>query len=226
MQTPQKPPQASPEVPATDKIKDLSVALRIVHEETNYDELKKIGGAFATSYRVPTYEITYKWPGKLRVEGKAGPLSALLIYVGDTKLFRVGLIKKTQDVHGNPGQKQSLMDVGVFSKDWLATDYQPVFQKREGALWVYKLVQRNTDNKSYELVWVTSKTFITEKRQSHNTEGELQKEIRYLKPRELRPGIFLPSRVEIYNQFGKLGAVQTVEEARVNTGIAESVFQL
>jgi outer membrane lipoprotein-sorting protein len=223
---PQKTPTSTPEVPATDKIKDLSVALRIVHEETNYDELKKIGGAFATSYRVPTYELVYKSPGKLRVQGKAGPLSALLIYVGDTKRFRIGLIKKTQDVRGNPGQKQSLMDVGICSKDWLSTDYQAVFQRREGLLLVYKLVQRNTDNKSHELIWVNPKTFITEKRQSRNSEGELQKEIRYLKARELRPGIFLPSRVEIYNSQGKLGAVQTVEEVRVNVGVAESLFEL
>lgn len=223
---PQKTPPAPAEVPATDRIKDLSVALRIVHEETNYDELKKIGGAFATSYRVPTYEITYKAPGKLRVEGKAGPLSALLVYVGDTKMFRVGLIKKTQNVHGNPGQKQSLMDVGVCAKDWLATDYQPIFLRRDGALLVYKLAQRNTDNKSHEVVWVNPKTFLTEKRLSYNSENELQKEIRYIKPRELRPGIFVPTRVEIYNQLGKLGAVQTVEEIKVNTGVAESVFQL
>lgn len=220
-------PQKSPsEVLATDRIKDLSVALRIVHEETNFDELKKIGGAFATSYRVPTYEIAYKAPNKLRVEGKAGPLSALLIYVGDTKLYKIGLLKKTEDVKGNPGKKQSLMDVGVFAKDWLATDYQAVFQRREGALLVYKLVQRGTENKSHEVVWVNPKTFITEKRQSFNSENELQKEIRYVKARELRPGIFLPSRVEIYNQFGKLGAVQTVESVQVNLGLPESLFQL
>ncbi|WP_309716694.1 hypothetical protein [Armatimonas sp.] len=219
----QKTPQ---EAPTTDKVKDLFAALRIVHEETNFDELKKIGGAFATSYRIPTYELTYKAPGRLRVEGKAGPLSALLIYVGNTKTYKVGMLKKTEDVQNNPGQKQSLMDVGIFAKDWLTTDYQAVFQRREGALLVYKLVQRNTNNKSHELVWLNPKTFITEKRLSYNSESELQKEIRYVKARELKPGIFLPSRVEIYNQFGKLGAVQTVEAARINVGVPESLFTL
>ena len=219
----QKSPQ---EAPTTDKVKDLFAALRIVHEETNFDELKKIGGAFATSYRIPTYELTYKAPGRLRVEGKAGPLSALLIYVGNTKTYKVGMLKKTEDVQNNPGQKQSLMDVGIFAKDWLTTDYQAIFQRREGALLVFKLIQRNTNNKSHELVWLNPKTFITEKRLSYNSENELQKEIRYVKARELKPGIFLPSRVEIYNQFGKLGAVQTVEAARINVGVPESLFTL
>jgi outer membrane lipoprotein-sorting protein len=219
-------PKNPQDAPTTDRIKDLFAALRIVHEETSFDELKKIGGAFATSYRIPTYELTYKAPGRLRVEGKAGPLSALLIYVGNTKTYKVGMLKKTEDVQNNPGQKQSLMDVGIFAKDWLATDYQAVFQRREGALLVYKLVQRNTNNKSHELVWLNPKTFITEKRLSYNSESVLQKEIRYVKARELKPGIFLPSRVEIYNQFGKLGAVQTVESARINAGVPESLFSL
>lgn len=220
------PQKTSPDVLATDRIKDLSVSLRIVPEETNFDELKKIGGAFATSYRVPTYELAYKAPNKLRVEGKAGPLSALLIYVGDTKTYRIGPFKKTEDCKGNPGKKQSLMDVGVFARDWLTTDYQAIFQRREGALLVYKLAQRGTDNKSHEQVWVNPKTFITERRLSFNSENELQKEIRYIKARELYPGIFLPSRVEIYNQFGKRGAVQTVESVQINTGLPESLFQL
>ena len=223
MTMPQKTPT---EAQPTERIKDLLVSLRIVHEETNFDELKKIGGAFATSYRVPTYELAYKAPNKLRVEGKAGPLSATLIYVGDNKTYRIGVFKKTEDCKGNPAKKQSLMDVGVFAKDWLTTDYQAVFQRREGALLVYKLVQRGTDSKSHEQVWVNPKTLLTEKRLSFNSENELQKELRYIKARELRPGIFLPSRVEIYNQFGKLGAVQTVESVQVNTGLPESLFQL
>jgi outer membrane lipoprotein-sorting protein len=219
------PQKLSPEVLATDRIKDLSVALRIVPEETNFDELKKIGGAFATSYRVPTYELYYKAPNKLRVEGKSGPLSALLIYVGDTKTYRIGPLKKTENVKGNPGKKQSLMDVGVFAHDWLLTDYQAMFQRKESALRVYKLLQRGTDNKSHEQVWVNPKTFLTERRLSFNSEGVLQKEIRYTQARELRPGIFLPARVEIYNALGKLGAVQTVESAQVNVGLSESLFQ-
>ena len=220
---PQRPPL---EPPTTDKIKDLFAALRIVHEETNFDELKKIGGAFATSYRVPTYELTYKAPNRLRVEAKAGVLSALLVYSGDTKTYRVGMLKKVEDVRGKPGQKQSLMDVGIFARDWLATDYQAVFQRREGALLVYKLVQRGTTNQSHELVWLNPKTFITEKRLSYNSEAELQKEIRYVKPHEFKPSIFVPSRVEVYNQFGKLGATQIVESVRINVGVSESLFAL
>lgn len=216
----------SSETIATDKIKDLKASLRIVHEETNFEELGKIGGAFATSYRIPRYDIAYKWPNKLRAEGKAGLVSAVIVYVGDTKMFKALGIKKTQDIKGEPGQKQSLMDIGIFAKDWLSTDYQAVFQRREGALIVYKLVQRGTINRSHEIVWVNPKTAITERRLSYNGDNVFQKELRYKNPREVKPGIYFPTRVEIYNPQGKLGAVQTVEEVTVNSDLPDSVFSL
>jgi outer membrane lipoprotein-sorting protein len=230
--TPPKPIAAvvqtpvSPESVMSEKIKDLTASLRILHEETNFDELGKIGGAFATSYRIPRYDLSYKWPNKLRAEGKAGPVSAVVVYINDTKAFKALGIKKMQDVKGQPGQKQSLMDVGIFARDWLTTDYQAAFVKRDGALIVFKCSQRNSNNRSHEIVWVNPKTAITERRLTYNGDNVLQKEIRYKNPKEIAPGIYLPTRIEIYNQFGKLGAAQTLEEARVNVGLADSVFEL
>lgn len=211
---------------ATDHIKDMTMSLRVVHEETNYDELKKISREFATQYRISTYNFAYKWPNKLRVEGKAGPLSGLIIYNGDTKTYKVGPVKKSENVHGKAGQKQSLMDIGIFSKDWLLTDYKPVFLRREGGLLVYKLEQRDNDNHSHEIVWVNPKTAVTERRVSYGWTPTPTKEIRYKNPKEVRPGVFVPTRVEIYNQEGKLGGVQSVEDAKINLGVADSLFEL
>ena len=57
---------------ATSKIKDLTATLRVNDDQTDFDELKKIGGAFATSYRVSkTVNVTYEYPNKgaLRRQG-------------------------------------------------------------------------------------------------------------------------------------------------------------
>ena len=80
-QGPRPAPTAAPayETLTTEKIKDLSVTLRVDGDKTDYDALKKIGRAFATSYRIPRYQVAYKFPNKLRVEGKIGPLSAVVI---------------------------------------------------------------------------------------------------------------------------------------------------
>ena len=210
---------------ATDKIRDLTVSMRVVTAEMNADELKKLGGAFASSYRIPRYDIWYKFPGKARFEGKAGFLTGTLIYNGDKKKYQVGFIKKTKDVKGKPGEKQSLLDLGIFSKDWLA-DYSPSFVKKEGALIVFKLTQKDSTSASYEVVWVDPKTHITTKRDSYGGDGKLRKELRYLAPTQIAPGIFFPSRVELYNQDGKKAGAQTLESATVNQGVPDSQFAL
>lgn len=213
-----------PGLPATDKIKDLTATLVVSSDETNFTELKKIGGSFATTYRFKRMEVAYKNPNKARFETKVMGANVVMVFNGDTKMFRVPLRKEVQNVAGKPGQKQSLLDLGLFARDYLTTDYRPVYLRKDSGLLVYKLVQRNTDNKSHEVVWVNPKTFITERRQSINGDGELQKELRYKNARAVRPGIWIPMRIEVYNQFGKLGAVQNLEDVKVNLGVSESQF--
>src|SRR5688572_18427742 len=56
---------------STDKIKDLVTTLVVKDDETNREELKKIGGAFATTYSIKRMNVSYKFPNKARFEGKA-----------------------------------------------------------------------------------------------------------------------------------------------------------
>jgi hypothetical protein len=207
----------------TTKLQSLSVSLVVSSKETNFTELGKIGGSFATSYRVPRYNISYQYPNKLRVEAKVMFLSPLIIFNGDQKYTKIGPKVDKENVKTQVGKKQSLMDVGIFAKDWLSTDYIPIFVKKEGTLVVYRLNQRFGTNKSHEIVWVNPTNSITERRQSFNGDSILQKEIRYKNP-QLFNGVWVPTRVEIYNQFGKLGAVQNVERIAVNTNLPENLF--
>ena len=210
---------------ATDKVRDLTAQLRVVESEMNSDALQELGGAFATSYRIPRYDVWYKFPGKARFEGKAGILSGTLIYNGNKKKYQVGFIKKTKDVTGKPGEKQGLMDLGVFSRDWLA-DYSPSFVKKDGANVVFKLTQRNSTSDSYEVVTVDPKTHITVKRLSYGGDGKLRKELRYQTPRSVGPGIWVPTRVELFAPSGKKAGAQVIESLVVNKGVEESRFSL
>jgi len=208
----------------TTKIKDLQLALVVVNEETNFEELKKIGGAFATTYRAKRAQVYYKNPNKARFDTKVLGATASIIFNGDDKKFKTPLGSKKMSTAGQPGQKQSLLDLGIFAKDFLSTDYAPTLLRTEKGLLVYKLSQRGTDNKSHEIVWVNPKTAIMERRQTFNGDDKLQKEIRYVKPKLFPGGIYVPTRVEVYNQYGKLGAVQNVEDIKVNAGIDDSKF--
>ena len=210
---------------ATDKVRDLTAQLRVVDSEMNSEALQELGGAFATSYRIPRYDVWYKFPGKARFEGKAGILSGTLIYNGNFKKYQVGFIRKKKDVTGKPGEKQGLMDLGIFSKDWLA-DYEPSFVKKDGANLVFKLAQRNSDSDSYEIVTVDPKTHITVKRLSYGGDGKLRKDLRYVKPKAIAPGIWVPTRVELFAPSGKKAGAQVLESVAVNKGVAESRFAL
>ena len=210
---------------ATDRIHDLSATLRVVDSEMDADALKELGGAFATSYRIPRYDVWIKYPGKARFEGKAGLLSGTLIYNGDFKKYQVGFIKKKKNVAGKPGEKQGLMDLGVFSKDWLA-DYNPSFVKKDGANVVFKLTQKNSTSTSYEVVWVDPKTHVTVKRLSFGGDGKLRKDLRYQKPVAVGPATWIPTRVELFAPSGKKAGAQVLESIVVNKGVDDSRFAL
>lgn len=209
---------------ATDKIKDLTATF--VVRETNRAELRKIGGSFATTYSIKRMNMAYQNPNKARFEARILGAQVLMVYNGDMKKFRIPGRTETKNIHGQPGQKQTLMDLGIFAKDYLTTDYAPTYLRTEGGLQVYKLSQRNTDNTSHEIVWVNPKTSIIEKRHSFNRDNKFIKELRYKNPTQVRPGIWIPTRVEIINQEGKLGAAQSVEDIKVNLGVAADQFDV
>ncbi|GAB4453871.1 MAG: hypothetical protein OHK0029_07540 [Armatimonadaceae bacterium] len=214
-----------PEKIATEKIQDMRATLTV--RKTNRSELKKMGGAFATTYSVREMDVTYKYPNKARFEGKILGATVMMVYNGDMKIFKTPITgTQKKDVSGQPGQKQTLMDLGIFAKDYILTDYKPVYQRTEKGLHVFKMVQRNTDNSSHEIVWVNPKTAIIEKRMSYNGDNVLQKELRYVKPRQVRPGIWVPTQIEVYNQEGKLGLVQSVDNVKINLGVNETAFEI
>ena len=207
---------------ASAKIHDLTATLRVV--DANFDELKRIGGDFATSYRFKRMDLAYKSPNRTRLEARVLGTPVVLIFNGGTKLVNLPFRKQVKNIEKEPGQKRSLLDLGILARDFLATDYQPAYLRNDGPLQVYKLSQRNTDNRSHEVVWVNPKTSIIERRRSINGDNVFQKEIRYTNARQIRPGIWMATRVEVYNQFGKLGAVQAFEDIKINLGVNDNVF--
>lgn len=211
---------------ASDKIRDMTAVLRVVDAETHFDELKKIGGAFATTYRFKRMHIAYKNPNKVRFESKILGANVLMVYNGNMKMFQVPLRKQVKNVTGKPGQKQSLLDLGIFAKDYLTTDYSPAFLRSEGKLHVYKLSQRDTDNRSHEIVWVDPATRLITRKLSFTGDGKLTKEMRFKNPAPFAPGVFVPTRLEIYNQFGRLAAVQAIEAIKVNQGVSDARFNI
>jgi outer membrane lipoprotein-sorting protein len=206
----------------TEKIKDMSATLRVT--ETNWRELEKCGSDFKRTYYFKRMNVAYQYPNRTRMETKALGSTLLIIFNGDTRYYKVPFKTETSSVAGQPGQKQGLLQFGIYAPDYLTLDYEPHFIRAENNLQLIRLTQRRSTNKSYELVWVNPKTHIIERRQSWNGDNVLTMELRYKDVKEARPGIFVPNRIEIYNPEGKLGAAQAVENLTVNTGLADALF--
>lgn len=224
-----QPALAAPKVVSADtvltsKVKDMTATLTV--QEIDRAELRKIGGAFATSYSIKRIGVSYQYPNKARFEGRLLGAPVVLVYNGDQKMYKTPIKSGIQDVAGQPGQKQTLMDIGLFAKDYLTTDYLATFVRMEGGKPVYKLSQRNSDNNSHEIVTVNPKTSLIERRLSYNGENKLIKEMRFKNPTQLRPGIWVPTRLEIYNAEGKFGVAQSLEDIKVNLGVDSNLFKI
>jgi len=216
-------PPVPPEKIATDRIKDLTLTIRV--KDADMDELEKIGGSFKRSYYFKKMDVVYKFPNKTRLETGAAGVKGLVIFDGDTRYFEVPFKKGKSSIKGQPGQKQSLMNLGIFATDYLATDWEAKYNRREGNLIVYTLWQRDSDNTSHEIIWVNPKTKIIERRQTWSGDNKFKMETRYKGAREVRPGVYLPTIIEVWNAKGKKGATQTVEDIKVNLGVGDDQFK-
>ncbi len=206
----------------TDKIKDMSATLRVT--ESNWRELEKCGSDFKKTYYFKRMSIAYQHPNKTRMESKLLGSTVLLVFNGDTRYYKVPFKTETSSVAGQPGQKQGMLQFGIYASDYLKLDYEPHLVRAEDGLQVIKLNQRRSTNKSHEMLWVNPKTHVIERRQSWSGDNVLKMELRYKDVREVRPGIFVPFRIEIYNPEGKLGAAQAVEDLKINSGLPDALF--
>ena len=207
---------------ANDRIKDMSATLRVT--ETDWKELEKCGSDFKRTYYFKRMTVAYQYPNKTRMETKALGSTVLIVFNGDLRYYKVPFKSETSSVAGQPGQKQGLLQFGIYAPDYLTLDYDPHFVGIEKGLHKIRLTQRRSNNKSFELLWVNPKTHIIERRQSWNGDNVLTMELRYKNAKEVQPGIFVPFRIEVYNPEGKLGAAQVVENLTLNTGLADTLF--
>lgn len=209
------------------RIKDMAATVRVT--ETDWRELEKCGSDFKRTYYFKRMNVAYRYPNQTRMETKALGSTLVIVFSGDTRYYKVPFKTETSSVAGQPGQKQGLLQFGIYAPDYLTLDYDPQLlgvekSGKEKGLHKIRLSQRRSANKSYELLWVNPKTHIIERRQSWNGDKQLTMELRYKNVKEVKPGIFVPFRIEIYNPEGKLGAAQAVEDLRINTGLADSLF--
>jgi len=218
--------QAAPDIRAltSNSVKTLQTNSEIVTE--NQDELKKIGGDISLAYRLHRGSMVYEQPGKLRIEATI-PHIATGYYVinGNMKRTVAPFVDKKQDTTGAPGKRQTLLDFGLVPPE-LLTDYNATFLRRESGLLCFQLQPKQASETQKDLVWIDPKTHITAQRYNYDRDGKLVKWFLYKNPVLVAPGIYVPTRVELYNTSNKLAGATIYQNVRVNQPVSESLFKI
>lgn len=209
---------------ASTNVKTLSLSSEITTE--NQSELKKIPGDIALAYRLHRGSMQYEQPGLLRVEATIPLLgSGYYIINGNRKLTVAPFVHRVQDVTGAPGKKQTLLDFGLVPPE-LFDDYTAVFEKKDGIYDVYNIIPKlKSDTYHYE-IWIDPATKTTFKRVEYDRHGVLTKIVYYKNPVQIAPGIFIPTRLELYNAQNKLAGVTGYQDIKVNQPLSPSTFKI
>jgi outer membrane lipoprotein-sorting protein len=218
--------QAAPDIRSltSENVKTLSASSEIVTE--NQDELKKIDGDISLAYRLHRGSMVYEQPGKLRIEASI-PHLATGYYVinGNKKLTVAPFVHRVQDTTGAPGKRQTLLDFGLVPPE-LLTDYNITFLRHESGLLCFQVQPKQVGETQKDLIWIDPKTHITAQRYNYGRDGKLTKWFLYKNPIQVAPGIYVPTRVELYNTENKLAGATVYQNIRVNQPVSDSLFKV
>jgi hypothetical protein len=197
----------------------------------NDAELKKIDNSLVQGYRFRESLLQYKEPLKLRVDSKAGLLSVRYVINGKRKATQVpGLrINKVKDITGRPGEEQSMLDSGIITPGFLADAVASRFvgqQKLDGRqVPVFEFWYTDEPHSRHHFVWMDPAKRIILRHDVHHRSGGLKMRFVHKQPTQVS-GVWVPTRLELYNAQGRLAAVTRYAQVKVNTGLSESLFRI
>jgi len=213
------------------RLTDLIEQIHVVQSDTK--ELSKIGADFSATYSLKNMSMLYKQPDKLRLEGKSPTRgTALMILSGAVRFVDIPRFKIhiTENLEKSPSRRQSLLELeGVLSPDtlkYLAGTYVKT-ESWDGIIAdQFELHYIGAQSGQHFNVWLDAKTHITVKRQWFDAENHLKATFLYDQPKEVTPGIWLPTRIQVQNADGVTAATISMDEMQVNTGLSSDLFTI
>jgi outer membrane lipoprotein-sorting protein len=210
-------------------LRDFSATAAIVQKDS--EELRKIDDSFEKGYGFKESRIQYKEPLKLRVDSKRGFLSVRYVINGKKKATQVPGLRynKVKDITGRPGEEQSMLDSGIITPGFLADAVSSRFiryEKLEGRkVPVFEFWPTDEKGARHHFVWMDPDKHIVLRRDVHHRRGGLKMRFMYRQPQQVA-GLWIPTRVEVYNAESRLAAVTQYTHLRVNSGLDDSLFRL
>ena len=215
------------------KLEDFETTMKAVfHNDSAARKIDKDAGLI---YQLKSnVHIRYKEENKFRADGQIGVGKASLIVNDSKQSYKLSLgFKKTEDLGKAPGKRKSLLDVGLISEYYLTYAQgeflgEKPFEGVQCAVFKITFKDRNLDT-SHRTVWIDPKTKITLKREEYMQDargGKLRDVWLYRDPIEVSPGLFFPSRIELYNNENQKAGETAYSNTRVNIGLNNDIFRL
>jgi len=211
---------------ATREFKDITLSCKILR--ANLPELRKIGKDFAKSYEFKSTNVSFKFPDKMMIEGKLGMLGVRLVMNRDKKVFSIPSLhySTTEDIRNDPHKRQTDFDIGIVSDSlWRDYEIQGVEGEKNSDNLVYKItfVRENARRKKL-VAWVDASSLKLLKVEKFESDGSIISRFIYAN-HQLVGGVWVPRRVDVYNEDGKLAGTTSYENIKVNTGLSDSAFK-
>lgn len=213
-----------------EKLDDFTATYRVV--SVNERELAKISKDAVLLYRFQNVKMYYKEPNKVRIEGTRDGTKALFILNGPIQWVSIPKInyKQRRDFGEKPGKRKSLMDVGLISEYYLT--YTDAKFLREGVVdgtpvAVFEMRYKpKFEDTSHHIIYVDPRTKVVLRRESYSQEGKLQAVYFFKNVKQIKPGIWFPTRIEAQNVDRVTAGVTEYQDIRVNVGLPDSLFTL
>lgn len=215
-------------IPTQPDLHDLT--FKLVIEEHNSRELKKINRDFSQSYQVDYAIVHIKDPFMLRVDSTIDGQTAVAITNGAKVKYRIPRagINLNQDVTDQPGRRQTWLDFGLLTPSVVDEFFLPKFIRNDRATGdrVYDLTYRNVatskDTTRYR-VWIDPNRGTIDKREWYGQLGEFRATFEYVSPVKIG-GIYIPTEIIVKNADGKLAGKSKILNIKVNQGISSDLF--
>ena len=213
---------------ATHGFRDVTLTCKVLYAD--HAELKKIGKDFNKSYEFNTTTVRFKAPDKMKMEGKLGLVRAAVVINGDRKATMIPAIRysKKENISDEPHKRQTDIDIGIATGSlWRDYTVTSTVEERGANGPVYKItfVRQNSHEKKH-VCWIDAKTLKLLKVEKYESDGSLKSRYIYSKHSLIDGAVWVPGRIDVYNQEGKLAGTTAYENIRINTGISDSVFKI
>lgn len=211
------------------KLDDVTANMRVGF----YDDQagRKMGEGFEMMHKLKgSITMRYKEENKLRLDSRAP--KAIFIVNGTMQYASLPSFNINTKIalDNSPGKRKTLLDVGLLGEGYLVYTQAEFRGTRpvdgvQCALFKISYKDKTLDS-SHRMVWIDPKTKITVKREEYSQEGKLNGTFFYKNAKEIAPGVWFPTMIEVHNNEGKKAGVTLYSDVKVNQGLADSLFKL